>query len=138
MRGSDTLWEWTGGDKLFPRALGRMDSSGPLEPALLALLALGPCLACPGSGSWVYWVTSWVWLGLGRVPYVDRLELFFVILLAVPSLSPRLPRMESSLGLGLVDETTFSTVFFISQRQQRSRFPTRHRSARGPSPDLPC
>lgn len=54
MRGSDTLWEWTGGDKLFPRALGRMDSSGPLEPALLALLALGPSLACP-----------WVWvLGL--------------------------------------------------------------------------
>lgn len=40
--------------------------------------------------------------------------LFFVIWLAVPSLSPRLPRMESSLGPVKPVDDEFPTVIFLA------------------------
>lgn len=102
-------------------------SAGWTVPVAFALgaslgLGLGPAGSAGPAGS-----------GYGRS--TDWTVLF--ILLAFPSLSPRLPRMESSLGACQACRRANPHSYFPRQRQQRSRFLTRHRSARGPSPELP-
>lgn len=54
-----------------------------------------------------------------------------------PCRPPSSTRMESSPSGPSTTNPNFPTSSCPLQRQQRSRYPTRHRSARGPSPDLP-
>lgn len=106
MRGSDTLWGWIWGDKLFPRALGRVDSSGPLESQPFSpwgpvwrLLGLG--LGSTGSG--------WVWV---RYCTSTGLGCFFLLScwLSHPC-RPVFPEWSQVLGLGLSTRGTSPQYF---------------------------
>lgn len=121
MRGSDTLgmgMDW-GGDKLFPRALGRMDSSGPLEPA--------QPFSRPGPQSGVsrVWVLGLLGLAgsagcLGRVVYgygtSTGSNCFLLSCWRSHPCRPVFPEWSQVLGLGLPGLSTrgISPQYFSS------------------------
>lgn len=85
----------------------------------------------PGPQFLGVWVLGLLGLGLGTV---GRQTVLLSSWASHPC-RPVFPEWSQVLGLSR-DQNQISTVFLLVQRQQRSRCPTRHRSARGPSSDL--